>query len=484
MEKNSFQIYNVDYKISKIQWLYLFFYSTIMATVTSVNPYTQQVNATFETLSDNEVNMIIDRAHQAYLSRKNLSFTDRAQYCFQLADLLDKHNDELAKLETMEMGRLLSVAKKWLTSTADLIRWYAHNAESYLAPKQFNEYWIQWITQYDPLWVIFWVAPWNFPFNQLLRAAVANIMAWNTVVYKHASNVPLCAQAIHDLFEKAWFPEWVYTNLFVHSSQSEFIIAHKYIAWVNLTWSEGAWSAIWSLAWKYLKPSVLELWWNDAFVLLDHNDTEAMANVAMQCRISNWWQRCNASKRFIVLEKHYDQFVDALVSYMEWLVLGDPMHTDTTLPPLAKKQLVEEVHQQVTDTIAQWAICKTWWSALMWNFYAPTVLAHVKPGMVSFEQEIFGPVASVILSWSIEESIALANQSEFWLSAVVYWDNSKQCQSVAHRLQWWMIFINMPAWSQASLPFGGIKKSWYGKENGPDWLRAFTNKKVIILKKE
>lgn len=457
-----------------------------MATLKSINPLTQEIQATKVTLDDTGLIQTIQQAHRTYLAWRETSFDERKELFLKLADCIDAKNEELARLETIEMWRIFSVAKKWLRKTADLIRWYANNAEKYLASREFAHDGLTGAIQYDPLGVIYGIAPWNFPFNQVLRAAVANIIAGNTTVYKHASNVPLCAQAIHDCFLEAWFPEGVYTNIYIQASQSEMVLSHDAIAWVNITWSEWAWSAIWSLAWKYLKPSVLELWWNDAFILADHDDTDAMAAKAVACRISNGWQRCNASKRFIVLDKHYDAFVEALTKHMESEIVWDPMDSQTTIPPLAKKSLVEEVDRQVSETIEQWARCLTGWKKLSvdWfpkgNFYAPTVLVDVTPAMTAYKEEIFWPVASVIKSSSIQESIALANNSEFWLSAVVFWDDEEQCKHIASKLEWWMIFINNPAWSQASLPFGWVKKSGYGKENWSDGLRAFTNKKAIV----
>jgi len=218
------------------------------------------------------VNEKIAIAHDAYLEWKKVPKAERKELFLKLADELEKDIDECARLETIEMWMLNHVSKAGLEKTANLIRWFANNFEEILGEKDYESEWMKVKEMYDPIWVIFWIAPWNFPFNQLLRAAVPNILAWNTQVYKHSSNVPMTAIKIEELFDKAGFPKWVYTNLFVSSSLSEDIISNKYIAWVNLTWSEKAWEVVWSLAWKYLKPSVLELGWNDAFVVLEDSD--------------------------------------------------------------------------------------------------------------------------------------------------------------------------------------------------------------------
>ena len=457
-----------------------------MSTLTSTNPYTLEENWTVELISDETLTELIEQALTTYTSWSQTSLEERSKLFHELADLLEERKENYARLETIEMGRLYSVAVKWITWTANLMRWYADNVERVLAQESFKpweQYWtLEGHFQYDPLGVIYGIAPWNFPFNQLLRAAAANIIAGNTQLYKHASNVPLCAQAIQQLFDDAWFPKGVYTTLFIKSSQSELIIKHDAVQGVNLTGGERAGAAIGSLAWKYLKPSVLELWGNDAFVLLDHQDTDSMAAEAVACRISNGGQRCNASKRFIVLDEHYDAFVEAMSCYMDQLVLWDPMLTETTLPPMSSSRLVEEIHDQVMRSIDAWARLVTWGSAT-WDhnqFYQWTVLADVTPWMPAFDEEIFGPVASVIRSSSVEESIHLANSSPYALSAVVFGDDQQECKRVASQLQWGMIFINNPAWSKASLPFGGVKRSGYGKENGDSWILAFTNKKAVV----
>lgn len=454
-----------------------------MSYLISKNPYTQEINWKVALQSDEQVLAIIDQAHQAFGEWKYTSFEYRKELFLKMADDMDDRNEELSRLETIEMWRLLTVAKKWLKWTADLIRRFANNAERILANESFDHDGLIGEYQYDPLGVIYGIAPWNFPFNQLLRAAVPNILAWNTVVYKHASNVPLCHQAIHELFERAWFPVGVYTALFTKSNQSELIMSHDAVRGMNITGWEKAWSIMGGIAGRHLKPSVLELWGNDAFVLLDHVNTKEMARIAMSCRLSNGWQRCNASKRFVILEKHYDEFVQFLAEHMDSQILWDPLDTSTSLPPLSSSELVDEIHGQVHKTIAEWARLVTWWERVaMWNgnFYAATVLADVTPDMTSAREEVFGPVASVIKSSSIEESIHIANENDFGLSAVVFGDDVEQCKQVAHQLEWGMIFINEPAWSKASLPFGWIKKSGYGKENGPEGLRAFVNKKTVV----
>lgn len=453
-----------------------------MTTIKSINPFTCELNAEVNILTQQEIDEKISLAHNAYLKWKEIPKSEKKKLFLSLAAQIDKDKDELAKVEMIEMWMLYSFSFAWLTKTANLIRWFANNFEEILADENYESEWLQVKAQYDPIWVIFWVAPWNFPFNQVLRAAVPNILAWNTTVYKHASNTPLAGQKIEELFLKAGFPEWIYVNLQASSRDSEYIISKKEISGVNLTWSEGAWRAVWALAWKYLKPSVLELGWNDAFIVWTTSDLKKVALEAVKARISNNWQRCNASKRFIVREKDYDEFVKYFVEYTKNLVIWDPALSETEIWPMARADLLDEIDEQIKKTISQWAELLTGWCKIdrKWYFYAPTVLAWVTPKMTSYKEEIFGPVASIIKVKNFDEAIKIANNSDFGLSSCVYSDNKEEALEIASQIEAGMVFINMPAGSRASLSFGWVKNSWYGKENWPEWLRAFTNRKVIV----
>lgn len=454
-----------------------------MAKLQSINPFTEELNGEFETLEAYQVNEIIEKAHETYKTWKHTSFLYRKELFLKLADVLEDDIDACSRLETAEMGMLNHVSKAWLLKTANLIRWFANNFEEILKEREYETEWLRVKEMYDPIWVIFWVAPWNFPFNQLLRAAVPNILAWNTQIYKHSSNVPMIAIKIEELFEKAGFPKWVYTNVFVSSSLSEYIISNKYIAWVNLTGSEAAGSAVGALAWKYLKPSVLELGWNDAFIVLENSDLDKVIELALNGRVRNGWQACNASKRFLVPENMYQIFLEKYKIAMESLIIWDPMDEKTQLQPLSSEKAIKDMENQVARAISSGARLITWWKKVdrKWFFFEATILADVTPSVSSFNEEIFGPVASVMKYKSIEEAIDFANGADFWLSAVVVGNDEKEAIEIWKKLDWGMIFINMIAWSRASLPFGWVKKSGYWKENWPDGLKAFTNKKVIVV---
>ncbi len=453
-----------------------------MPKLISKNPYTLEVNATYETISEQELIEKIELAHTAYLSWRDVPSLEKKRLFLTLADALERDIDNCARLETIEMGMLYKNAKAWLQKTANLIRWFANNFESVFTPRTYETEWLQVLEMYDPIGVIYGIAPWNFPFNQLLRAAVPNILAGNTQVYKHASNVPMVAERIERLFHEAGFPKWVYTNLFVPSSMSEAIIAHPYIRGVNLTGSETAWSAVGALAGKYLKRSVLELGGNDAFVVLPGTDIEKVVTLAVAGRTRNGGQACNASKRFLVPDVMYEEFLEKYKNAFESLVLWDPMDEKTDLQPLVNEKSLDDMDAQVARAIATGARLIKGGKRIEWSgyFYAPTILADVTPAVSSYNEEIFGPVASVMSYSTIDEAVTLANGTDFGLSAVVVWDDISLAQEIGKKLDGGMIFINMTAGSRASLPFGGTKKSWYGKENWVDGLLAFTNKKVIV----
>ncbi|MDD5770097.1 MAG: aldehyde dehydrogenase family protein [Candidatus Gracilibacteria bacterium] len=454
-----------------------------MSKIKSINPYTEEINAEFETLTESEVQEKIQIAHNTYLSWRETSSSYKKELFFKLAGELEKDVDECARLETIEMGMLNHIAKAGLLKTADLIRWFANNFEEVLAETNYEAQGFKVKQVYDSIGVIFGIAPWNFPFNQLLRAAVPNILAGNTQVYKHSSNVPLVALKIEELFKKAGFPNGVYTNLFVSSSMSEFIISNKYIAGVNLTGSEGAGSAIGALAGKYLKRSVLELGGNDAFIVTETKNLDGVIEQAVNGRIRNGGQACNSSKRFLITEKYYDEFLEKYTSKMSKLVVGDPMDSNTQIQPLSSKKAILDIESQVLKAVNSGARITTGGKKLdrKGYFFAPTVLADVTPETSSFNEEIFGPVASIIKVKDIKDAIKLANATDFGLSACVFGDDIEELTNIAKELEGGMIFINSTAASKASLPFGGVKKSGYGKENGPDGILAFTNKKVIII---
>lgn len=283
--------------------------------IQSINPFTEEVNAEFSLLTREELDAKIDLAYENFKTWKNVPKSEKKALFLKLADVIDSHRAELAEIEMKEMGMLYQYSFAGLEKTANLIRWFANNFEEILAEKTFETNGLKVKSQFDPIGVIYGIAPWNFPFNQVLRAAVPNILAGNTTIYKHASNTPMAGAKIEELFLEAGFPKGIYQNIFISASESEYILSRKEIQGTNLTGSEGAGSQIGALAGKYLKRSVLELGGNDAFIVGTTNNLQKIAKEAVKARISNNGQKCNSSKRFLVPEKYYEDFCKHAVEF-------------------------------------------------------------------------------------------------------------------------------------------------------------------------
>lgn len=451
--------------------------------IISTNPYTQETSKTYELMTWEQVESKIDQAHTAFQSRKKTSFAERKQLMNNLAKLMQEQFEDLAKLDTQEMGMLYKDAKGDVTKSASNITYFAEHAENLLAPKPFDQDGLKGEIVYQPKGVIFSVMPWNYPFNQVLRSAIPNIMAGNVVLMKHASNVPQIAEKLEHLFDQAGFPKGVYTNLFIPHDFTEKIIAHPLIIGANVTGSDAVGRQIGSLAGKYLKPSVLELGGNDPFIVLETNDLDAIVKQAIKGRFSNYGQKCNSSKRFIVIESMYDQFCEKFTAAVDQLVIGDPMNEATDIGPLAKASAVKDIDAQVKQSIEQWAILLTGgqqWSAFGPNFYLPTVLKDVTPGMKVFDEEVFGPVAPIIKAKDKEDIVRLANQSVYGLWCSIFGDNREDKEYIAQNVEVSNAFIDKVVTSYAFLPYGGIKNTWYGKELSEHGLKVFMNEKVIV----
>lgn len=451
--------------------------------ITSTNPYTQETTKTYEQMTWDEVESKINQAHTAFQSRKKTSFAERKIFMNNLAKLMQEQFEDLAKLDTQEMGMLYKDAKGDVTKSASNIGYFAENAEKILADKPFDQDGLKGKIVYQPKGVIFSVMPWNYPFNQVLRSAIPNIMAGNVVLMKHASNVPQVAEKIEQLFEQAGFPKGVYTNLFLPHEFTEKIIAHPLVVGANVTGSDAVGRQIGTLAGKYLKPSILELGGNDPFIVLETTDLDAIVKQAIKGRFSNYGQKCNSSKRFIVIESMYDAFCEKFTAAVNQFKLGDPMNEATDIGPLAKASAVKDIDAQVQQSISKWAILLTGgqpWSAFGPNFYLPTVLKDVVPGMRVFDEEVFGPVAPISKAKDIEEIIRLANTSIYGLWCSIFWDNKEDKEYIAQQVEVSNAFIDKVVTSYAFLPYWGIKNTGYGKELAEHWLKAFVNEKVIV----
>ena len=455
---------------------------SVLPTIDSINPFNNKLNAKFDILNENQIIDKIELANNAFNVWKNVAISKRGRLLHRLSEVLLENKEELALLSVMEMWMTYVNAISDINKSVASILWYINNSELILKDKEFNNKWMSWKIVFEPLGVIYSVAPWNFPYNQVFRNAVPNIIAWNVVLNKHASNVPMIAKRIEELFLQSWFEKWIFTNLFISSKDSELIISNKFVRWANVTGWELAGRTIWHLSWKYLIPSVLELGWSDAFVVLDNNNLDKIVDDAINARLWNGWQKCNSAKRFIVLDKYYDDFCKKMTTKMNSIKYWDPMDEDNVFWPLAKRSLVDELESQINDSINLWAKLLTWWKSVSEdsNMFPPTVLMDVKPWMRVFDEEVFWPVAPIIKVRNIAEAISFANFSTFWLWCSLYGSDIEELKRISTKINVWNVFINKIVTSYPFLPYGWVKNSWYWKELGERGLKNFVNEKVIV----
>ncbi|WP_372715452.1 NAD-dependent succinate-semialdehyde dehydrogenase [Novipirellula sp.] len=450
-------------------------------TIATINPVTNETIKTFEPMTKDDVMDAIGGAHTAFQKWRESTFDERKTFLQKFANLLRADADEYARMITLEMGKRICESQYEIEYCANIAEFYANGAEAFLADQQMNVNGANAYLCYQPLGVLLGVMPWNFPFYQVVRFATPNIMAGNTVMVKHASNVPQCAVAIEELFNDCGLPSGVYTNLFVSSEFVEAIISDSRVQGVSLTGSEPAGASVATVAGKNLKRSVLELGGNDPFIVLEDADLDHTIEQAVKGRIVNAGQSCVASKRFIVVKAVADKFMDGFKKQMESLKLGDPMDTDTTLSPLSSEDAAVTVQKQVQSAIDAGATVVLGGDRPDCDgaYFNPTILTNVTKDMPTFDQEIFGPVATVYVVEDEAEAIKLANDSSYGLGGSVFTADVERGRRVSEQVETGMMFINQPTQSQAELPFGGIKNSGYGRELSHLGILEFINEKLI-----
>ncbi|MCO8123149.1 NAD-dependent succinate-semialdehyde dehydrogenase [Stieleria sp. TO1_6] len=449
--------------------------------IASINPATNAPIKTFRPLTKDQTLAAVEKSDQAFRQWRKSTFAQRKKIMLAFADQLRHRADEFARLITLDMGKRISESQYEIEYCAKISEFYAQGAETFLADEPMDVAGVDAYLQYTPLGPLLGVMPWNFPFYQVVRFATPNLMAGNTVMVKHASNVPQCAQAIEDLFAECGLPEGVYTNLFIPSEFVEAIIADKRVQGVSLTGSEKAGAAVAASAGKHLKRSVLELGGNDPFIVLEDADLEHTVESAVKGRMVNAGQSCVASKRFIVVSSVADQFLAAFKNQMSQLRPGDPLDENTTLAPLSSEEAAVKLHHQVESAINAGAnvVLGGGRPDRTGAYFNPTILTGVTDDMPTFDQELFGPVATVHVVKDEAEAIELANRSSFGLGGSVYTQDVDRGCRVAEQIESGMVFINQPTKSQAELPFGGIKNSGYGRELSHLGILEFVNKKLI-----
>ena len=451
--------------------------------VQTVNPFTNKVVRTFEEMTDSAVDLLIAQSEKTFSAWKNTTYKQRAVILHKVASLMRERKDKLAATITLEMGKLIAQAEGEIELSATIFDYYATNAEEFLADKHLNPEYGSAYVQSSPIGVIFGVEPWNFPFYQVARFAAPNLMVGNTVLVKHASMVPQCAAAIENLFNEAGAPNGLYTNLFLSGERASELVSDKRIKGVALTGSEAAGAAIATVAGKNLKKSVLELGGNDAFIILEDADIDKAVEWAITGRINNNGECCIASKRFIAVEAIADEFLEKFKEKMENLVIGDPMDPKTELGPMSSEKAAVHIIDQIRESVDAGAtiLLGGTRSDRTGAFIEPTILTDLKPGILAYHEEIFGPVASFYRVKDEAEAIALANDSDYGLGCSIFTQDIKRGEYIASKIDAGMVFINHPTWTQADLPFGGTKNSGYGRELSELGIHEFVNKKLIRI---
>jgi succinate-semialdehyde dehydrogenase/glutarate-semialdehyde dehydrogenase len=448
----------------------------------TINPFTEELVKAFREHTDAQLEAIIAKAEETYANDWSLrSLAERKAIVEKAASILREKLDEFATPITIEMGKLFREAQGEVELSADILDYYADNAEKFLAPEKLKVKEGEAFVESEPLGVLFCVEPWNFPYYQLARVAGPNLMAGNTLIVKHAPNVPQCALAFEKLFLDAGAPVGAYTNVFLSNEQAATAIADKRIKGVALTGSERAGEAVASEAGKALKKSTMELGGSDAFIVLDDADMDTAVKWGVWGRMNNTGQCCVAAKRFILHEEIADTFLDRFKKELEKLVPGDPMDPTTTLGPLCTDGALHLVQKQIKAAVDGGAKVSMGGKRLdrPGYFLEPTILTDITPENPAFHQEFFAPVALIFRVKDEKEAIKLANDSPYGLGGSVITKDIERGKRVARQIETGMVFINKATWTAPDLPFGGVKNSGYGRELSDLGIGEFVNKKLI-----
>ncbi len=450
---------------------------------TSQNPATEQLLATFPDLTPEEREIKLARAAKTFISWRQKSFTERGALMRKLATILREQKRALGMLMAQEMGKPITSGMGEADKCAWVCEWYAEHAERLLADELIATDAKKSFIHHNPLGIILAVMPWNFPFWQVMRFAAPALMAGNVGILKHASNVPQCALALERLFHEADFPEGAFQTLLIRSSEVASLIRDPRIQAVTLTGSEHAGSEVAATAGREIKKTVLELGGSDPFIVLADADLSQAAQVAAQARLQNAGQSCIAAKRFIVVRSVAEKFLALFAEQIQCAVVGDPLDGATTLGPMATKNILEELEKQVQRSVELGARVVIGGKRREGRgyFYEPTILAEIKPGMPAYDEELFGPVASFIVVADTAEAIRVANDTPFGLGASVWTNDVQEGERCADAIEAGCVCVNQMVKSDPRLPFGGIKKSGYGRELSRDGIREFVNIKTVVV---
>ncbi|GIV78408.1 MAG: aldehyde dehydrogenase [Litorilinea sp.] len=451
----------------------------------SINPATGEVVARYEEMKPQQVEEILQQAHQAFQSWRRTPFARRADLLREAARVLRGRAQEYARLMALEMGKPVRDGRAEVEKCAWACEYYAEKGEAFLAPELVETDASKSYVSYQPLGVVLAVMPWNFPFWQVIRFAAPGLMAGNVGVLKHASNVSGCALALEELFREAGFPENTFRTLLVGSKQVEAIIENRHVMAVTLTGSTPAGRAVAARAGAMLKKTVLELGGSDPYVVLEDADLAAAVETCVAGRMINGGQSCIAAKRFIVVDAVREEFQARVVEQMASYQPGDPLDEATRMGPLARVDLRDELHAQVQESIRRGARCLLGGEVPPGPgaYYPPTVLADVGPGMPAYHEELFGPVATIIAARDEADAIRIANDTAFGLGAAVFTRDVARGERIAREeLQAGSCFVNAFVKSDPRLPFGGVKESGYGRELSYHGIREFVNVKTVWIR--
>ncbi|SMF20047.1 NAD-dependent succinate-semialdehyde dehydrogenase [Desulfovibrio gilichinskyi] len=451
--------------------------------IQSLNPATEEVVASFNPLSEGDLQNVLNSTAESWTGWKSKSFSERAGLLKKAADQLRAQSEELAEIMAVEMGKPIRMGKEEALKCAAVCDYYADEGESMLAPIPVEGVGRKAFVTFEPLGTVLTVMPWNFPFWQVFRIAAPSLMAGNTVVLKHASNVPQCALAIEKIFVDAGFPANVFRTLLIGASQVETVLDHKSVFAVSLTGSAAAGRKVASAAGARLKKSVMELGGSDPLVVLADADIEEAVKVATKSRCRNTGQTCISAKRFIVMDEVYDEFVSGLTKRMSRLVMGDPFDPKTDMGPMSSGRLRAELQEQVDRCVEAGGKILIGGSIPKRTgyYYPPTIITDISPSADVCKEELFGPVALVFRVHSVDEAVAVANDTPFGLGGSVWSKDEDAAAKVAARIRTGCVYINSLVRSNMHLPFGGTGISGYGRELGSYGIREFVNVKPVCI---
>jgi succinate-semialdehyde dehydrogenase / glutarate-semialdehyde dehydrogenase len=448
----------------------------------SINPYTNQLIGESEEFSQGKVEEILTYSAEAFEIWKRTDFGYRESLMKKAAGLLIENVTEYSLAITQEMGKPILESRAEIEKCAWVCNYYAKNAKNFLMnePVETDAYMSH--VCYQPLGPVLGIMPWNFPFWQVFRFAVPTLMAGNSVLLKHSSNVQICAKHIENIFTKSGFPQYVYSNLVLGSDRAGEIIKHDAVRSVSLTGSEFAGQKVAETAGRNIKKCVLELGGSNAFVVLEDADIERAAEVAVKARMMNAGQNCIAAKRFIIVRQVSEKFIQLFLEKISKLKSGNPLNDETNIGPLASVKQAEEVEHQVNISLEMGARIITGGNRIG-AFYTPSLITDVRPGMPLFDEEVFGPVAPIIIARNTAEAVILANQTKFGLGVSLFTNDLGKAQELVSEFKDGAVFINDLVKSDPRLPFGGTGRSGFGRELSIHGIREFMNVKTVYIRK-